>query len=82
MELVFEKVTELRKQGATVVLVEQNATRALAISDRACVLDLGRNRFTGGGRELLDDPRVRQLHLGGSMAGCDVGTEVEQSCSP
>jgi ABC-type branched-subunit amino acid transport system ATPase component len=65
MELVFEKVHELRKQGPTVVLVEQNATRALAISDRAYVLELGRNRFTGGGRELLEDPRVRQLYLGG-----------------
>jgi branched-chain amino acid transport system ATP-binding protein len=65
MELVFEKVHELRQQGPTVVLVEQNAARALAISDRAYVLELGRNRFTGGGRELLADPRVRQLYLGG-----------------
>jgi ABC-type branched-subunit amino acid transport system ATPase component len=65
MELVFEKVHELRKHGPTVVLVEQNATRALAISDRAYVLELGRNRFTGGGRDLLEDPRVRQLYLGG-----------------
>jgi ABC-type branched-subunit amino acid transport system ATPase component len=64
-ELVFEKVDELRRDGPTVVLVEQNATRALAISDRAYVLELGRNRFTGSGRALLEDPRVRQLYLGG-----------------
>jgi ABC-type branched-subunit amino acid transport system ATPase component len=48
-----------------VLLVEQNAARALAISDRACVLELGRNRFAGAGRELLNDPRARQLYLGG-----------------
>jgi ABC-type branched-subunit amino acid transport system ATPase component len=65
VELVFDKVHELRKHGPTVVLVEQNASRALAISDRGYVLDLGRNRFTGAGRDLLEDPRVRQLYLGG-----------------
>jgi ABC-type branched-subunit amino acid transport system ATPase component len=68
IDLVFDTVQELRKHGPTVVLVEQNAARALAISDRAYVLDLGRNRFTGSGRELLDDPRVRELYLGGRSA--------------
>jgi len=48
-----------------VLLVEQNAARALAISDRAQVLELGRNCCAGGGRESLDDPRVRQLYLAG-----------------
>jgi ABC-type branched-subunit amino acid transport system ATPase component len=65
MELIFEKVQELSRHGPTVMLVEQNAARALAISDRAYVLELGRNRFTGAGRELLEDARVRQLYLGG-----------------
>jgi branched-chain amino acid transport system ATP-binding protein len=65
VEQVFESVQELPKRGPTVLLVEQNAARALAISDRAYVLELGRNRFTGGGHELLNDPRVRQLYLGG-----------------
>jgi ABC-type branched-subunit amino acid transport system ATPase component len=69
MDLVFETVQRLRIQGPTVVLVEQNAARALAISDRAYVLDLGRNRFTGSGHELLEDPRVRQLYLGGASVG-------------
>ena len=68
IEMVFGTVQSLRKQGPTVLLVEQNAARALAISDRAYVLELGRNRFTGSGHELLADPRVRELYLGGGSA--------------
>ena len=47
------------------MLVEQNATRALAIADRGYVLELGRNRFEGAGRTLLADPEVKRLYLGG-----------------
>ena len=47
-------------------MVEQNARRALAMSDRGYVLDLGRNRFQGAGRELLEDPEVADLYLGGT----------------
>jgi branched-chain amino acid transport system ATP-binding protein len=65
VDQVFEAIHELPKRGPTVLLVEQNAARALAISDRAYVLELGRNRFTGTGLELLDDARVRQMYLGG-----------------
>ena len=46
-------------------MVEQNAARALELSDRGYVLELGRNRFEGAGADLLADPRVRQLYLGG-----------------
>jgi ABC-type branched-subunit amino acid transport system ATPase component len=49
----------------TIMLVEQNAARALEIADRAYVLELGRNRFEGTGRALLEDPEVRRLYLGG-----------------
>ena len=45
----------------TILMVEQNARRALAMSDRGYVLDLGQNRFEGAGRELLDDPKVAEL---------------------
>jgi ABC-type branched-subunit amino acid transport system ATPase component len=62
---VFDKVGALAKGGLTVMLVEQNAARALEISDRAYVLELGRNRFEGTGRELLANPEVRQMYLGG-----------------
>ena len=47
-------------------MVEQNARRALGMSDRGYVLDLGSNRFEGPGKELLDDPKVAELYLGGT----------------
>jgi ABC-type branched-subunit amino acid transport system ATPase component len=65
VDLIFDKIAELRGQGMTLLMVEQNAARALELSDRGYVLELGRNRFEGAGAELLADPRVRQLYLGG-----------------
>jgi branched-chain amino acid transport system ATP-binding protein len=62
---VFDKIGELARGGLTTMLVEQNAARALEISDRAYVLELGRNRFEGGGRDLLANPEVRRMYLGG-----------------
>jgi ABC-type branched-subunit amino acid transport system ATPase component len=55
----------MARGGLTVMLVEQNAARALEIADRGYVLELGRNRFEGAGRDLLDNPEVRRLYLGG-----------------
>jgi branched-chain amino acid transport system ATP-binding protein len=63
--LIFEKLVEMRQAGYTLMLVEQNATRALAVADRAYVLELGRNRFEGPGQRLLADPDVKRLYLGG-----------------
>lgn len=65
VDLIFEQIGVLKNEGLTLLLVEQNATRSLQISDRAYVLELGQNRFTGTGEALLADPRVRQLYLGG-----------------
>jgi len=65
VELVFEKIVELRDNGMTLLLVEQNAAKSLSISDRGYVLELGRNRFTGSGAALLADDRVRRMYLGG-----------------
>jgi branched-chain amino acid transport system ATP-binding protein len=62
---VFDKTVEMARAGLTVMLVEQNAARALEIADRGYVLELGRNRFEGSGRALLDDPEVRTMYLGG-----------------
>jgi branched-chain amino acid transport system ATP-binding protein len=62
---VFDKIVDLARGGLTVMLVEQNAARALEISDRGYVLELGRNRFEGSGRALLDNPEVRTMYLGG-----------------
>jgi ABC-type branched-subunit amino acid transport system ATPase component len=65
VDLVFDKLRELKATGMTLLLVEQNAVRSLSISDRGYVLELGRNRFTGSGADLLADERVRRLYLGG-----------------
>jgi branched-chain amino acid transport system ATP-binding protein len=65
---VFDKTVAMARAGLTVMLVEQNAARALEISDRAYVLELGRNRFEGTGQELLHNPEVRRMYLGGQLA--------------
>ena len=62
---VFDKTVEMARAGLTVMLVEQNAARALEIADRGYVLELGKNRFEGAGRELLENPEVSRLYLGG-----------------
>jgi neutral amino acid transport system ATP-binding protein len=64
VELVFQKIREIRDTGVTVLMVEQNARRALAMSERGYVLELGRNRFHGSGRELLHNETVVELYLG------------------
>jgi branched-chain amino acid transport system ATP-binding protein len=62
---VFKKITEIREESDTAVLmVEQNARRALAESDRGLVLDLGEKRMEGTGAELLDSREVQELYLG------------------
>jgi ABC-type branched-subunit amino acid transport system ATPase component len=65
VELVFERIDAMRRAGLTIALVEQNAARALEVSDRGYVLELGRNRLAGASRELLGDRRVREMYLGG-----------------
>ncbi len=64
--LIFEKVAEINGSGVAVLMVEQNARRSLAMSHRGYVLDTGRNRFEGTGPELLANPEVVDLYLGGS----------------
>ena len=66
VEAIFEKVASINNDGVTIVMVEQNARRALAMSDRGYVLDLGQNRFQGPGKDLLEDPKVAELYLGGT----------------
>ena len=69
IDLVFDKLVEIRGLGIGIVIVEQNARRALALADTGYVLDTGRNAYSGPGRELLDDPRVVELYLGGPAQG-------------
>jgi len=63
--LIFEKLIEMKRAGYTMVVVEQNAAKALSVADRGYVLELGRNRFEGSGQGLLKDPEVKRLYLGG-----------------
>ena len=64
IEEVFEMVKKINNSGVSILLVEQNAKRALNFSNRGYVLDQGRNAYHGQGDELLNDPRVVDLYLG------------------
>lgn len=61
---MFAQISAINREGIAVLMVEQNARAALALSHRGYVLDLGQNRHEGRGRDLLDDPRVAELYLG------------------
>ena len=61
---VFEIIKNINDKGVAILLVEQNAKRALNFSDRGYVLDQGRNAYQGAGEDLLNDPRVVDLYLG------------------
>jgi ABC-type branched-subunit amino acid transport system ATPase component len=65
VDLIFDKIVEINRGGVSFLLVEQNARKGLSVSHRGYVLELGRNRITGPGRELLDDPELQKLYLGG-----------------
>lgn len=61
---VFEQIQTINQTGKAIVLVEQNAKKALMLSHRGYVLENGRDRFEGPGQELLNDPKVGELYLG------------------
>ena len=65
MDDLFQRILEIRGTGIAVLMVEQNAAKALAIADRGYVLVTGRNRFTDTGEALLANPKVRRSFLGG-----------------
>jgi branched-chain amino acid transport system ATP-binding protein len=64
---LFAVLTEMRDRGITVLLIEQNAKRALESSDYGIVLELGRTRIADTAKNILDDPRIGQLFLGGGL---------------
>jgi len=61
---VFETIQLLKKQGVTILLVEQNIHQALSIADHACVIKAGRITMVGTGKEVLTDPEVHQAYMG------------------
>jgi branched-chain amino acid transport system ATP-binding protein/neutral amino acid transport system ATP-binding protein len=77
VDAIFEKVIEVNRSGVTILMVEQNARRALALSNRGYVLDLGQNRFSGPGPELIADPKVADLYLGGGSGRLDSDVKLE-----
>jgi branched-chain amino acid transport system ATP-binding protein len=64
VDKIFEVVADIHRRGTTVLLVEQNASRALALASRGYVMDSGEITMSGAGAELLRDPRVRAAYLG------------------
>jgi branched-chain amino acid transport system ATP-binding protein len=64
VDKIFEVVREVHGQGTTILLVEQNASRALEIADRGYVMESGTITMSGQAREMLDDPKVRAAYLG------------------
>jgi branched-chain amino acid transport system ATP-binding protein len=66
---LFATLTGMRDRGITVLMIEQNAKRALEISDHGIVLELGRTRIADAAKAILADPRIGQLFLGGGLAG-------------
>jgi neutral amino acid transport system ATP-binding protein len=61
---IFNLIQEINQRGTSIILVEQNARKALAIADRGYVMHLGKDEFTGKGGDLLNDPEVAELYLG------------------
>ena len=65
MDELFDHILKVKQTNVAIIMVEQNAKQALSISDRGYILVTGENKFSGTGKELLNDPRVRSSFLGG-----------------
>ena len=70
MDELFDHIIKVKRTNVAILMVEQNAKQALNISDRGYVLVTGENRYSGTGKELLEDSRVRSSFLGGSYGFC------------
>jgi|ERR1035437_453419 branched-chain amino acid transport system ATP-binding protein len=69
IETIFRIIGEIRDEGTTVLVVEQNAAQALRLADRGYVMENGRVAFSDNAKSLLSDPRVRAVYLGESIEG-------------
>ncbi len=65
VEMVLDKIRQINRLGTSVVIVEQNARKALSMAHRGYVMDMGKVKYEGTGEALLADPRVGQMYLGG-----------------
>lgn len=77
---IFERIAAINAAGTSILIVEQNARRALELSSYAYVLDLGRNAHEGRGTELLSDPEVVQVFVG--VRRSDRGAPASTDCRP
>lgn len=83
VDLVFDKLAEVKRDGIAIVMVEQNARRALTLADRGYVLDMGSNAYEGTGQSLLRDPKVAELYLGRSTtASSSTSTSAPSGINP
>ena len=83
VDLVFSQLADVKDRGIAIVMVEQNAIRALTLADRGYVLDMGRNAHEGTGDALLRDPKVTELYLGRSTtASSSTSTSAPSGISP
>ena len=64
MNEIFDMIVKLHEEGVTILLVEQNANKALRIANRAYVLETGEIRMEGQAKDLLTDPRIKKAYLG------------------
>ena len=64
VQQIFELISEVRRRGTTVLLVEQNVHKSLMISDYAWVMENGNVTINGTGKELMDNPEVKKAYLG------------------
>ncbi|MFB6285014.1 MAG: ABC transporter ATP-binding protein [Candidatus Bipolaricaulia bacterium] len=65
VDMIFERITDINETGVAIIMVEQNAKKSLKMADQGYVLANGENRFEGTGEDLLNDPEVARLYLGG-----------------
>jgi ABC-type branched-subunit amino acid transport system ATPase component len=77
MAALFDTITELNSNGLTILMVEQNARQGLACAHRGYVLELGKEKFEGSAKLLLNSPEMARLYLGGSTEGGSYRTRTD-----
>jgi branched-chain amino acid transport system ATP-binding protein len=65
VEELFERIIQIRETGKTILLIEQNASMALSVADRGYVIETGNVKIEGSGKNLLNNPEVKKVYLGG-----------------
>jgi branched-chain amino acid transport system ATP-binding protein len=68
VKTIFEIIVDIKNMGKTILLVEQNAYKALSVADRAYVLEQGRITMTGCAKEIMQNPKIQEAYLGTTKA--------------